>query len=199
MLAAGAAERVLVTELWCEMVRIVRFSEIGNANGLRSEIDAIFFENAVRQVFDSGDARAAYRDLWLGRYIQHFPDTFHIAFDDSGAVSGYLAGSPVSDRPPLPGPDYYQLFPHTFIDAYPAHLHVNVWRGFRGRSFGSDLVAAFQTQCREDGIPGFHAVTAAGGRAAGFFKKCGLVSCAKAEWRGHRIVFMGKRWTAASG
>ncbi len=106
--------------------------------------------------------------------------------------AAYLAGSRVSDRDPLPGPDYYAVFPRGFVDAYPAHLHVNVREDCRGQALGARLIDAFRAYCLSQKTPGFHAVTAAGSPAAHFFGKCGLLPCAAADWRDRRLVFMGE-------
>lgn len=60
--------------------------------------------------FASEAERVAYRDLWLGRYVRHCPQQFLVASSPSGDVAGYLAGALMSDREPLPGPDYYDGF-----------------------------------------------------------------------------------------
>ncbi|NJM35138.1 MAG: GNAT family N-acetyltransferase [Rhodomicrobium sp.] len=110
-----------------------------------------------------------------------------------GRVCGYLAGSPVSDAEPMPGPDYYALFAATLLEDYPAHIHVNVQPGMRGQGLGERLIAAFRAHCRAHGIAGFHAVTAADSRAAAFFAKCGLDPRETIEWRNRRIAFLGER------
>jgi GNAT superfamily N-acetyltransferase len=156
-----------------------------------TEIDAIFFGSASTQDFASPEARADFRDLWLGRYLQHFPDWCFVALDDGGAAAGYLAGSPVSNHPPLPGPDYFSAFPPELIDAFPAHMHVNVRADSRGQRIGEALVYAFRQRCADGGLPGFHAVTAADGAAAAFFSRCGLAERARVDWRDRRLAFLG--------
>jgi GNAT superfamily N-acetyltransferase len=111
---------------------------------------------------------------------------------EGAAVAGYLAGAFVSDRDPLPGPDYYALFSPALILAYPAHAHVNVRDDARGQRIGSKLIAAFRALCVEKQIVGLHAVTTADSRAARFFIGCGLAERAQAHWRGRPIVFLGE-------
>lgn len=173
------------------MTRIARLSNMVITPRLLTEIDAIFFDSAGVKHFRSDDERGAYRELWLGRYIRHFPKEILVASDSARHIIGYLVGSPISNRPPLSGPDYYVLFPQALIEAYPAHLHVNVRQDCRGRSVGSELITVFRVDCRENRIPGFHAVTAAGTASAQFFTKCGLETLAEADWHGRQIVFMG--------
>jgi GNAT superfamily N-acetyltransferase len=174
------------------MIQLVRLPSLRAADAGLAGIEAIFFESAPTKDFRSEEERAAYRELWLGRYMRHCAEAFFVALDGEGAVAGYLAGSLVSDRPPLPGPDYYTDFPRALLEAYPAHLHVNIRKDVRGQAIGSKLVDAFRTFCMDRKSCGFHAVTAAGSDAARFFGKCGLLPCAAANWRDRRIVMLGE-------
>jgi hypothetical protein len=216
------------------MIRIVPLDEAGGADRWRAEIEAIFFANAATKSFASDEARDAYRDLWLGRYLRCAPEGCFVALeapdsrqpasrasgcpgshetvphgtpDNASGVSGvttggamntetkllgYLAGSLFSDREPLPGPDYYALFPPELIAAFPAHVHVNVRENVRGQQIGSALIGAFRALCIQRQVQGMHAVTTAESRAAAFFMRCGMAERAAAEWRGRRIVLLGE-------
>jgi len=154
------------------------------------QIEAIFFDSAATRSFASEAERAAYRDLWLGRYIRHCPEELLVATNPHGEVVGYLAGALMSNRGPLPGPDYYAGFPAALIEAHPAHLHVNVRHDCQGRNVGSALIEAFRAICRERDVGGLHAVTAAGSQAAAFFARCGFDERATTEWRGRRLAFL---------
>ena len=62
------------------------------------------------------------------------------------------------------------------LDNYPAHLHVNVRDGFRGRQFGERLVGAFCERARAAGVRGVHAgVSAENLRGRQFFEGLGFV------------------------
>jgi GNAT superfamily N-acetyltransferase len=174
------------------MIQLVRLPSLRAADTGLAGIEAIFFESAATTDFRSEEERAAYRELWLGRYMRHCAEAFFVALDGEGAVAGYLAGSLISDRPPLPGPDYYTDFPRALLAAYPAHLHVNIRKDVRGQAIGSTLVEAFRAYCVDRKSCGFHAVTAAGSDAARFFSKCGLLPCAAANLRDRRIVMLGE-------
>jgi GNAT superfamily N-acetyltransferase len=174
------------------VARIVRLADL--TEGAAREAEAIFWESAATRQFAGDAERAAYRDLWFGRYLGHAPGEFFLALDEVGAVAGYLAGALVSNAPPLPGPDYYALFPAGLIARHPAHLHVNVRAGLRGAGVGAELLRAFAEHCRAQGVAGLHAVTAQGSRAATFFTKCGLTPCAAADWRRRTLVFLGRQF-----
>ena len=174
-------------------MRIARLSDLPDGAGMRAQIEAVFFGGAATKEFADEAARSAYLDLWLGRYLRHFPDMAHVAHDGKGRVAAYLAGSPVSDRPPLPGPDYYALFPDRLTADYPAHIHVNVHEDFRGRGIGAALAAAFRDECARRGLPGLHAVTLADSPAARFFERCGLTPAGTALRHGRRLAFLAQR------
>lgn len=67
-------------------------------------------------------------------------------------------------------------FPYPIdLTAYPAHFHINIREGWRGRRLGSQLVEAFVHQADRAGVWGIHVVTRgdnAGGRR--FFEKRGF-------------------------
>lgn len=163
----------------------------GPLEELQPEIDDIFFESAVRKTFATPEARAAFHDLWLGRYLRHCPGDCFLALDHDSHVVGYLAGSLVSNREPLPGPDNYGLFPQWLVAAYPAHIHTNVRKDWRGKGVGALLIAAFTHHCHVNKVKGFHAITAARSRPAKFFQSCGLQHAVEAVWNNHPIVFLG--------
>lgn len=176
------------------MMAVLRLAELAPQTAARAarEAEAIFWDSAVTRDFASEAERSAYRDLWFGRYLDHAAAAFYVALDANGVVEGYLAGSPVSNAPPLPGPDYYGLFPAALLARHPAHLHVNVAAGRRGSGTGAALVETFAGYCAALGLPGLHAITQANTCAAAFFVKCGLEAVAHAEWNGRLLLFMGR-------
>jgi GNAT superfamily N-acetyltransferase len=173
---------------------IVRLADLPQSKEAARQAEAIFWDSAGTRQFAGEVERAAYRDLWFGRYLSHAGGEFFIALDEAGDAAGYLAGALTSNAPPLPGPDYYTLFPAELIARHPAHLHVNVRAGLRGAGVGAALVRAFAEHCRAQGAAGVHAVTAQGSRPAAFFIKCGLAPCAAADWRGRALVFLGRQF-----
>jgi GNAT superfamily N-acetyltransferase len=175
------------------MIRIARFAEVGDNEAVRADLDRIFFENAATPEFFDEESRRAYHDFWLERYLRHAPESCFIAFDDGGEIAGYLAGSLVSDREPLPGPEYYRLFPRNFLEKFPAHVHVNVREGKRGQGMGRRLIEAFRAHCRENRMAGFHAVTRANRRPAHFFVRCGMAVQARVLWHNRQVVFVGEQ------
>lgn len=176
------------------MIQIRSFADVAHRADICAAIDRIFFENAATPDFSGEEERRNYRALWLDRYLQNFPESCWIAFDDNGDgdITGYLAGSLVSDRSPLPGPDYYRLFPDNFVEKYPAHMHVNVRSDRQGQGIGRELIDAFRAHCREKELAGFHAVTAANRCPAHFFTRCGMAVQARVLWHNSWIVFIAE-------
>ena len=46
--------------------------------------------------------------------------------------------------------------PKVDLNAYPAHLHINLRQGFRGRGLGRQLIEHFRRQAQEQGLRGIH-------------------------------------------
>ena len=73
------------------------------------------------------------------------------------------------------------------LDRHPAHLHVNVQRGFRGQQVGRQLVERFLVHVRAAGLPGVHAAVVEDNRAAcHFFERLGFLALSR-----HPIVRPG--------
>jgi GNAT superfamily N-acetyltransferase len=174
------------------MAQIVRFAERPDSKRARAQINAIFFANAATADFADDTERRAYHELWLGRYLRHFPDMAFVALNEAGQITGYLAGSPISDHPPLPGPDYYEHFPDLLAKTYPAHLHVNVHTDFRGRKIGAALIDAFRKECNRRALTGFHAITLASSGAAHFFAGCGMKEVGSTISKEKKLVFLAE-------
>ena len=172
------------------MARILQLAASDDQGTALAQAEAIFWESAGTKSFPAEAARSAYRELWFSRYLCHAAGEFFLALVPEGDVIGYLTGALISNQPPLPGPDYYPLFPPELVRHFPAHLHVNVRADCRGIGVGAALVQVFMEHCRAEGLPGLHAVTRAGSRSAAFFEKCGLALEGEALWRERRLAFL---------
>ena len=177
------------------MIHIRRFADVAHREDVREAIDKIFFDNAATPHFFDEPSRRLYHELWLQRYLRHFPESCWVAIDEdhNGDIVGYLAGSLVSDSAPLPGPDYYRLFPANFVEKFPAHIHVSVRSGWHNQGIGRLLINAFRTHCREKQMAGFHAVTVANRCPAHFFTHCGMEVQARVIWHESQIVFIAEK------
>ena len=157
------------------------------------EIDAIFFGASATQSFAGAEAGVAFRERWLGRYLEHFPACTFLAFDGAGSVIGYITGSladPALD-PLFADIGYFREFaPQTA--RFPAHLHINLHASARNRGVGVRLIDIFCDHARKHGAPGVHAVTSEHSRNRSFYARNGFAVAASASWNGHPIVFLAR-------
>ncbi|HYD16330.1 MAG TPA: GNAT family N-acetyltransferase [Hyphomicrobium sp.] len=154
-------------------VEICRWTELAQRpdhERLIADLDHVFFSSSARQSFSGPTEKAEFRERWLGRYLESFPDYALVALDESGRAVGYVIGSlddPAHD-PVLADLAFLAAFSQ-LTARYPAQLHVNLDADWRGRGIGARLVDAFCDLARAGGAPGVHIVTARGMRNVGFY------------------------------
>ena len=174
--------------------RIVRYAAVSQRKP--AEIDAmisdIFFAASSVQSFRDEDHRAAFRWLWLGRYLSEEPSAAFVALHRS-EVCGYLVGSLTdpAQREEFNELSYFQEFA-TQTARFPAHLHVNVDESVRGVGVGAQLVEEFSAYARTAGVPGVHIVTGAGMRNVAFYKRLGFTEVARAPRNGSAVVMLAR-------
>ena len=159
-----------------------------------AEIDTIFFASSNVQHFADDAARSAFRDRWLGRYLEHWPQDFFVACSPDRCVIGYLAGC-IED--PATHPVFADLeHASTFADlsrSYPAHLHINLDPGWRNSGIGTRLIDTFCAHV--DGrAAGVHVVTGRQSRNVRFYERNGfvLLRTAQPPQSGNEIAFLGR-------
>ncbi len=160
---------------------------------LIEQLDLVFFSSSAKQTFASVDEKAEFRERWLGRYLQHFPQYALVALDERRRVVGYVIGS-MSDpaRDPLFADiPVLQAF-SALTPRYPAQLHVNLDAAWRGQGVGARLVGAFADMARETGAPGVHVVTARGMRNVGFYLANEFVERGATVIDGRELLFLGR-------
>lgn len=178
-------------------VKICRLSSVNAAPQILEEIDEIFFTSSLTQDFSSPEARLAFRERWLGRYLAHDPQWFYLAIC-GGRVAGYLAGAVDDPAKTERFRDigYFQIWSaHTAT--YPAHLHVNVLASFRGNGIGSLLIERFVEDLENAGVKGVHLVTGRNSRNVVFYQRNGFEPVADMSWHGSEIVMLGRLLSAA--
>jgi hypothetical protein len=154
-------------------------------------------ERAVGYVLGTPDTAAfarAYRERWIPRLAGRYP-----APPGSPAAPGNPAppGSPAAPGNPAPpgspgppgnpdpsaSPDDEMIALHyrperllwPGLDAYPAHLHIDLLPPFQGAGYGRALMETFYAAAARAGAPGVHlTVLAANTRAIGFYRHLGL-------------------------
>lgn len=184
-----------------QTVTIHRLKDLANADVLRPGIDAVFFDSSSTKTFDSEDARRAFRERWLGRFIKHDPEWVYVAVTETQPdcagpddVVGYLAGA--LDDPALSARfsdlGYFQDFKAHTRD-FPAQLHVNLTATMRGRGHGKQLIEAFVHDLKPRGVPGVHVVTGADARNVAFYTRAGFEERARTDWNNHEVIFLGRK------
>lgn len=128
------------------------------------------------------DEREAFAEHWVGPYRELRPGWTWVAVVD-GKVAGYLTGCPDTlafekerRRALRPRPDSREFFPEDvrlkLWTEHPAHLHMNVSAGLRGRGTGAALMAAFFAELAKAGVPSAHVIC--GPSAAPFWERVGF-------------------------
>jgi GNAT superfamily N-acetyltransferase len=156
------------------------------------EVETIFFEASGRS-FEPGPARDAFRQRWLGRYLNAPGDPVLVALAGP-SVAGYLIGSleDPTKQPRFADLDYYRNHFAAHCRRFPAHLHINLAPAYRSRGLGKALIAAFAAGAAVAGVAGVHVVTGQGMRNVRFYMRCGFEPVASAPWNGREVVLLGK-------
>ncbi len=177
------------------MTRICRLLDLSANAQLEAtaSIARIFFAASGTQSFASPDAKIAFQERWLGRYLTFDPGLVFVALGDEGMVVGYLAGSfddPASTARFSDVGFFKDFAPLT--RRFPGHLHVNLDASLRNGGVGSRLVDAFCEAARAAGLPGVHVVTGKGVRNVGFYERLGFIERGSTLSHGKEIVFLGR-------
>ena len=175
------------------VVLIERFVARPRSAAGMAEIDRVFFSSSATQSFASEEARAEFRERWLGRYLTADADLAWLAVDAVGSPVGYVIGS--LDDPAraerFGDITYLPAFAH-LTARYPAHLHVNLLDGFRGQGIGGDLVGIFCDVARQRGASGVHVVTSRGMRNVGFYKTLGFHEAGTHDMSGRTLLLLAR-------
>ena len=157
---------------------------MAHGRALADALDAIFFEASNTKSFPNDETRAAFRERWFGRYLEHYPQWAYVAQTADGTVAGYLVGA-------LDEPTATEDFASA-AQAFPAHLHVNLAPQFRSRGIGADLIEAFVRDAQSAGAKGVHVVTSSDARNVRFYERVGFKPRATTTVNGNGLVFLGR-------
>ncbi len=181
-------------------IMIVRATGAPLAEPLRRQVEAIFFEASGR-TFVPGPERDAFRERWLGRYLDSGSDEVFLAFAGEQTVAGYAVGDleDPSTQPRFDDIGYFRTEFAQLCRQYPAHLHINLAPAFRSQGIGAKLIEAFAERARAAGAPGLHVVTGEGMRNVRFYARCGFAERGRATWNGRPIVLLGRDLAGPQG
>jgi GNAT superfamily N-acetyltransferase len=160
---------------------------------LLAQVEAIFWETSAR-TFPPGPERDAFRERWLGRYLQGGSDVVLLALAGADTVAGYVVGAleDPAGQPRFADMAYFRTDFAALTKRFPAHLHINLAATFRSQGIGASLIEAFGERAKQAGAPGMHAITGKGMRNVGFYIRCGFTVRGRAPWNGREIVFLGR-------
>lgn len=181
-------------------ITVSRWAELANRDRLIEGIEQVFFAASATQSFANAAARAAFRERWLGRYLEHDPEFVYVALrsaahdqQNDGGVAGYLIGA--RDDPAraerFADLGYFQKLREASA-RFPAQLHVNLDESVRGRGIGGRLIAAFVGDLERAGVAGVHVVTGKGARNVAFYNRNGFQQVAQFDWDGKDLVMLGR-------
>lgn len=175
-------------------VSIVRLTTLVDWQCRTSELDPIFFEASLTKSFRDAEARAAFRERWLGRFLALWPELVHVAVTADGGLAGYIVGAhadPARDER-FADIGFYRHFARLTPD-YPAHLHINLAADARNLGIGGRLIEVFEADVRDAKLPGAHLVTGRDSKNRSFYARNGYSLLAELSWGGTPIVMLGKR------
>jgi GNAT superfamily N-acetyltransferase len=174
-------------------ISLIQLDDAERRPELVAQVEVIFWETSAR-TFPSGPERDAFRERWLGRYMQGGSDVVLLALADEVTVAGYLVGAieDPAQQPRFADMGYFRTDFADLTKRFPAHLHINLAADFRSRGIGAQLIEAFASRAREVRATGMHVVTGKGMRNVGFYTRCRFIECATALWNGREIVFLGR-------
>jgi GNAT superfamily N-acetyltransferase len=184
---------VLWEETVSDAARVVEVAHGDLTPARLAQLDAIFFEASGRS-FPSAREGAAFRERWLGRYLEGGTDVVLLALDPTGAVAGYLVGAlqDPAGQPRFADIDYFRGGFRGLCRRYPAHLHINLAPAARGRGLGARLIGVFAARAAAGGAPGMHVVTARSARNVGFYLRCGFAELGSTCWHSREVLFLGR-------
>jgi GNAT superfamily N-acetyltransferase len=201
-------------------MRIVLLQDLPDWRSHLAAVEQIFFTSSAVQKFPDEARRERFKVRWLGRYLDHFLESFFVALardpkkwapvfaqdhaqneklvpgadNAKDGVLGYLAGclEDPQKNPRFADLGYYQAF-GPLCESYPAHLHINVVAEVRSLGVGAALIEAFAAQVSQHRMPGLHLVTNEGARNVRFYERNGFRLLATTSWNDAPVVFMGRR------
>ena len=188
-------------------IALVSWRQIVEAQGVpaaltprvaETQINEIFFNSSNRRVFESDQDRACFRNLWLGQYLETYPELALLAVDRSAAnaaprIVGYAVGwlrSPLAD-PRFSSLGYFAALADS-LARYPAHLHINLHAQYRSAGLGSLLISTLCKDVAAKRSPGIHVVTGHGARNVAFYQRNGFEPVASVRWGASTLVQFGR-------
>jgi len=176
---------------------VTDFASLGlELRDLLPQVREIFFLVSSRKKFSTEAEKEEFFLRWTAFYLENCLDEFWVAIDSkSNRLLGYLMGCRQSQS----AIDYFkkelpsQLTFQERFDEYPAHFHINCHPKMHGQGIGSILIHQYIDHLAKMKISGVHIITSKGAPNINFYKKNGLEECQEKQWKGHNLIFLGKK------
>jgi ribosomal protein S18 acetylase RimI-like enzyme len=152
--------------------------------------EAIFFETSSRKAFSSESERLKFLYRYFSVYLKN-PAFCIFASNAQSETIGYLMGTPETQAEHFTLHPYLELFRKS-IEAYPAHLHINLTASCQGQRVGSQLISHFESLLIEQKIRSYHIITSPTDRNVRFYLKNGLNIIQESTFNQTPLVMMGK-------
>lgn len=172
-------------------VSIVRYRDHALDPRIETGLDDVFFQSSATQTFSDVYERSRFRERWLGRYLNSFPELAFLALIDN-VVAGYIVGADVNPAASVFSDIGYFADFVELTTRFPAHLHVNVADGHRNRGIGAGLLYAFLEELRSRGAIGVHAITALASPNVRFYTRNGFAELGRLTYAGRELVFLAR-------
>jgi GNAT superfamily N-acetyltransferase len=174
--------------------RLIDLAGSGASFDRIGQIETIFFASSNVQQFADDAERAVFRQRWLGRYLDHWPEHVFVASTPDDRVIGYLAGclEDPATHPVFADIGYMPAFAD-LSQSYPAHLHINLDPAWRSGGIGTRLIDAFCAHAAGR-APGVHVVTGRTSRNVRFYKRNGfrMLRTTRSPWSDAEIAFLAR-------
>lgn len=178
------------------MTKIVMLSELiatMSLDAILAQLDSIFFKSSARSDFSNESERSQFRYKYLDWYLLNHPEFFQLATDSNKNILGYICGTADTNS----SSELFTLHPwlqclQSYLNRFPAHLHINLAENARGSGLGSLLLKDYEHLLKSRNIAGLHLVTAPDARNVGFYRKNGYNFETTFQWKNVDLLFMGK-------
>jgi GNAT superfamily N-acetyltransferase len=172
--------------------RIEPFAVVaGDARAIQ-RIDDIFFTSSSTQTFADDRAKAAFRETWLGRYLERWSDLALVAIAGHEPV-GYVIGA--HEDPATIASMASDALVSAFAEhsrRFPAHLHINLAPSARNRGIGGRLIERFVSRAALERVPGVHVLTSRASPNVSFYRRHGFLERASQAAASGDVVFLAR-------
>lgn len=159
----------------------------------KKDIERLFFNTSAKKEFKNEKEKAEFLFKYLRIYQEYEGGIFLAALDQNQNLCGYVCGSEKTmhffDYMTLH--PYYSLF-KSYLEDFPAHLHINVNSESQGMGVGGMLIESFCNTLHVNKATGVHIITHPLAQNRMFYKKQHFSFEQVENYQGHEVLFMGR-------